>query len=50
MVKEVDLIGVLDMDCRVTKGYYEIDQAFLEKDVDILLSNFNINTFSFINN
>ncbi|HHA4789428.1 TPA: GAF domain-containing protein, partial [Enterococcus faecium] len=33
-----------------TKGYDEIDQAFLEKYVDLLLANFNINAFSFINN
>lgn len=50
MVKEGNLIGVLDIDCGVTKGYDEIDQAFLEKYVDLLLSNFNINAFSFINN
>ena len=50
MVKEGNLIGVLDIDCGVTKGYDEIDQAFLEKYVDLLLANFNINAFSFINN
>ncbi len=35
MVKEGHLIGVLDIDCGVTKGYDEIDQAFLEKYVDL---------------
>ncbi|EMW5721437.1 GAF domain-containing protein [Enterococcus faecium] len=50
MVKEGNLIGVLDIDCGVTEGYDEIDQAFLEKYVDLLLANFNINAFSFINN
>ncbi len=40
----------LDIDCGVTKGYDEIDQAFLEKYVDLLSTNFNINAFSFINN
>ncbi|BDP94044.1 hypothetical protein EfmGK941_10490 [Enterococcus faecium] len=41
MVKEGNLIGVLDIDCGVTKGYDEIDQAFLEKYVDLLLANFS---------
>ncbi|MGX7197648.1 GAF domain-containing protein [Enterococcus olivae] len=38
MVKNGRLIGVLDIDSSKTHGYDEIDQEYLEKYVDILLS------------
>lgn len=38
MVKNGRLIGVLDNDSSKTHGYDEIDQEYLEKYVDILLS------------
>lgn len=39
LVKENQLIGVLDLDSNVTHGYDEVDQLFLEKYVALLLAN-----------
>lgn len=39
LVKENQLIGVLDLDSSVTDGYDEVDQLFLEKYADLLLAN-----------
>ncbi|EPI00739.1 GAF domain protein [Enterococcus faecalis 13-SD-W-01] len=41
MVKNGQLVGVLDLDCSETNGYDHTDQIYLEKYVEILLSNFN---------
>lgn len=38
MVKNGELIGVLDIDSGVTDSYDEIDQEFLEKYVELLLA------------
>lgn len=47
MVKNGKLIGVLDLDSRLTEDYDVIDQEYLEKFVAVLLSktNFNFDMF-----
>ncbi len=42
MVKDDQLIGVLDIDCGVTGGYDRIDQENLEKYVALLIENMTI--------
>ena len=46
MVKNDQLIGVLDIDCGVTNGYDHIDQENLEKYVALLVENMPISVIS----
>lgn len=46
MVKNDQLIGVLDIDCGVTNGYDRIDQENLEKYVALLVGNMPISVIS----
>ncbi|MFC0460246.1 GAF domain-containing protein [Enterococcus villorum] len=46
MVKENQLIGVLDIDCGVTGGYDDIDQENLEKYVELLVKKIPKNVIS----
>lgn len=50
MIKNNQLIGVLDIDCGVTNGYDAIDREYLEKYVEMLLTNLKIPEFSLTNN
>ncbi|MBO0460836.1 MULTISPECIES: GAF domain-containing protein [Enterococcus] len=43
MIKENQLIGVLDIDCGVIEGYDALDQEFLEQYVELLLGDFPVN-------
>lgn len=43
MIKEGQLIGVLDIDCGVTEGYDALDQEFLERYIELLLGDFPVN-------
>ncbi|MGM9904502.1 GAF protein [Enterococcus sp. 10A9_DIV0425] len=43
MIKDNQLIGVLDIDCGVTDGYDQIDQEYLERYVEMMLGKYPSN-------